>query len=208
MWGPCFVFLLILFLGQDDAVKVASNKIAKYYAYIYAKYFRCMCLPERNRHAEVIERVCHAVGKAADDEERNSEQKREILLFTCELHRGSHDESASYSQKSAPERPCTETKLKDFLSGSLDLERSHSRQKRSDEASYYITGKNHEQLPYLTFIDEASGSCIKLQFISDNGQEAERKENGTGKRTIRLSLDTGSKEAESGCSDGDTGKYG
>ena len=74
-----------------------------------------MELPECERSAEVVEGVGHAVGEAADDEERNTEKEREILLLTGELNGCGHDEAASYAKKAAWYGAGTKAKLKDSL---------------------------------------------------------------------------------------------
>ena len=45
-----------------------------------------MHLPECKRNTEVEECISNAVREAAYDEERNTEQKRKVLLITGELY--------------------------------------------------------------------------------------------------------------------------
>ena len=71
---------------QYYAVKIAADEIAENDACIYSKYLQSVEFPERNRHAEIIECIRHAVGEAAYDEERHSEQQRKIILFTCKSY--------------------------------------------------------------------------------------------------------------------------
>jgi hypothetical protein len=166
-----------------------------------------MELPESEWNAKVIEGVGHAVGKAADDEERHTEKERKILLLAGKLNGCGHYEAASYAQKSATDGSCTKAKLEDPLSGRLYFQWSHACKKRSNEASYDVSEKNHEQLPNLAFVNESGCTCIKFQFITYYGKESVREEHCSGKRAIGLRLNSGCQEAESGCSDSDAGKY-
>jgi hypothetical protein len=166
-----------------------------------------MNLPESERNAKVIEGVGHAVGEAADDEERHTEKERKILLLAGKLNGCGHYEAAPYTQKPATDGSGTKTKLEDPLSGRLYFQWSHACKKGSNEASYDVTEKDHEQLSYLAFVNEPGRTCIKFQFIADYGKESEREEHSSGKRAIGLRLNSGRKEAETGCSDSDAGKY-
>jgi hypothetical protein len=166
-----------------------------------------MKLPERERDTEIVESVSHAVGEAADDEERHTEKKRKILLLAGKLNGCGHYEAASYAQKSATDGSGTKTKLEDPLSGRLYFQWSHASKKGSNEASYDISEKDHEQLPNLAFVNESGCTCIKFQFITYYGKESEREEHCSGKRAIGLRLNSGRKETETGCSDSDAGKY-
>ena len=166
-----------------------------------------MELPESERNAKVIEGVGHAVGEAADDEERHTEKERKILLLAGKLNGCGHYEAASYAKKSATDGSGTETKLKDSLSGRLYFQRSHTCKKRSYEASYDVSEKNHEQLSDFPFVDESGRTGIKFKLIADYGKESEREEHCSGKRAIGLRLNSSCQEAESGCSDSDAGKY-
>ena len=199
--------LLVLFFGKDYAIKIAADKIAKNYACIYSEYLKNMEFPERKRHAEVIKSICHTVGEAAYDEERHTEEKRQVLLLAGKMYSCGHDESTSYTQKSAIERSGTDAAFKDPLSRSLNLERCNSSKKRCHEATYDVSEEDHEKLADLTFVDESGSTCIKFQLITHYGQKSEREEDGTGKRSIRLRLNASRKEAEAGCSDSDTRKY-
>ena len=199
--------LLVLFFGKDYAIKIAADKIAKNYACIYSEYLKNMEFPERKRHAEVIKSICHTVGEAAYDEERHTEEKRQVLLLAGKMYSCGHDESASYAKKPAIERSGTDAAFKDPLSRSLNLKRCHSRKKRSYEAAYDISEEDQEKLADLPFVDESGCTCIKFQFITHYGQESEREEDGTCKGSISLSLNACSQETEASGSDSDTRKY-
>ena len=45
-----------------------------------------MYLPESSRDAEIVECVCNAVGEAAYNEQRNTEQQRQILFLASEQY--------------------------------------------------------------------------------------------------------------------------
>ena len=68
------MMILVLVLGEDDAVEIAADQVAENDAAVHAENLPCMRLPERNRNAEVIERICNAVGESANDEERDSKE--------------------------------------------------------------------------------------------------------------------------------------
>ena len=199
--------VLILVFRKDDPIEVAADEVAEYDTCIHADDLKSMELPESERDAKVIEGIGHAVGEAADDEERNTEQEREILLLTGELNGCSHNETASYAQKAATDSSGTKAKLEDSLSGRLDLERRHAGKERSDKTSYDVSEKDHEQLSDFPFVYESCCTGIKFQSVAHYSKESEREQNCTGKGAISLRLNACSKKTESGGSDCDAGKY-
>ena len=115
--------LSILILCQYYSVQIAAYEISENYADIYAKNLKEMSLYECKRNTEEIEGICHAVRKSAYNEERDSENKRQILVLTGKLHGCGHDESATYGKKSAFECACSDSELKDLLSRLLNGKR-------------------------------------------------------------------------------------
>ena len=63
-----------------------------------------MVLYEFKRYTAVVEGVCDAVGKAADDEQRDCEQKGDVMLFAGEGHCCGHHETAWNAEKAAAKR--------------------------------------------------------------------------------------------------------
>ena len=53
--------------------------------------------------------------ETAYDEQRDTEQERQILFLTGESYGGRHDESASYTEKAAFKRTCTESQFQNLL---------------------------------------------------------------------------------------------
>lgn len=115
------LFACILRFFEDNPVKIASDEIAEDYADIYRKYLKCMGLPERERSGEVIEGVGNAMGEAADDEERDPEKKRKIVLLPGEGHCSGHEQAAANAEEAAVQGSCTQAHFKDVLSGRLHV---------------------------------------------------------------------------------------
>ena len=90
-----------MFFRQNYTVEIASDQVSKDNAYINSQDIRRICHPELKWYAEVIEGVSYAVSETADDEKRNTEKKRQVLLLAGELHGSGHNESTAYAQKSA-----------------------------------------------------------------------------------------------------------
>ena len=199
--------VLLLVFGKDDTIEIAADEVAENNTCIHSDDLNGMNLPESERNAEVIEGIGHAVGEAAYDEERHTEEKRQVLLLAGKLYCCGHDESASYAKKSATDGSGTKTKLEDPLSGCLNFQWSHACKKRSYEAAYDVSGEDQEKLADLPFVDESGCTCIKFQFIAHYGQKSEREEDGTCKGSVSLSLNACSQETEASGSDSDTGEY-
>lgn len=86
---------------KDNTVKITSDKITKDYAEIDEQSLNSMVLYKFKRYAAIIECISHAVGKAADYEERDTEHQGHILFLTSKLHCRSHNESAAYAEETA-----------------------------------------------------------------------------------------------------------
>ena len=199
--------VLILVFGKDDTIEIAADEVADNDTCIYSDDLNGMNLPESERNAEVIEGIGHAVGEAAYDEERHTEKEREVLLLAGKLNGCGHYEAASYTQKSATDGSGTKAKLEDPLSGCLNFQWSHACKKRSYEASYDVSEKDHEQLSYLAFVNESGCTCIKFQPISHDSEKSEGEEHCTDKASILVCLDTCCQKTESRSSDADSGEY-
>ena len=117
------LFASILCFFKYDSVKIAANQVAKHCADVDAEDFKRVKFPECERSREVVEGVSHAVGEAADDEERHTEKERKILLLTGELNGCGHYEAASDGKKATSERSCTKSQLHNLLGRSLDIHR-------------------------------------------------------------------------------------
>ena len=152
--------LSILIFCQNDAIQVASHKISKDYADIYAEDLKEMCLDECERHTKEIECVCNAVRKAADDEKRNSENEGKELILTGKLNGRSHDESASYGKDSAFERTCSHSEFKNLLSRLLYCQRRNSGEHRNQKTAYNVSEKYQEKISDLVLPDETCCSCV------------------------------------------------
>ena len=59
---------LVLVLSQDNTVEITADEITDYDAAVYSKNLQSMCFEERDWHAEIVECICNAVGKSANDE--------------------------------------------------------------------------------------------------------------------------------------------
>ena len=170
------MMILVLILGEDDAVEIASDKVADDDAQIYGNDLWSIGFPEIERDAKIIECISHTVGESADYEERDTEHQGHILFLTSKLHCRSHNESAAYAEETAAESTGTESELENVLGSVLDLHRSDTSQKRSTEAAYNISEENQEKGSHLVLLDESRRSGIKSEFISDHSKKSEREE--------------------------------
>ena len=82
-----------------------------------------MGLEEGDRYTGVVEGICHAVGEAADDEERNRKHERKNVSFTGKCHCSSHEETTRDTKDTAYESAGSESELEDVLSCTLDVHR-------------------------------------------------------------------------------------
>ena len=108
---------------KDNTVKITSDKITKDYAEIDEQSLNSMVLYKFKRYAAIIECISHAVGKTADDEQRNSEKKRKIALLACKCYRSCHHETARDTEKETTERTSLESEGEDSLRSSLNIKR-------------------------------------------------------------------------------------
>ena len=161
-----FFLLFILILCKDDAVEIASDEVSEDDADIDCQDVKCICHPEIDRHAQVVEGISDAVGEAADNEERNSEKKGQILLLTRELYGCGHNESATDTEKAATDGSGTESELKDLLSGFLNGHWSDTGQKRCYETAEDISQQNQEEGSDFVLPYESGCTGVKAQLIA------------------------------------------
>ena len=180
------MLILILIFSENDSVKVAADQVAEDDADIDAEDLEGMGLEEGYRHACVVECICHAVGEATYDEERNREQEREHVAFTGECNRCSHEQTARDAEEAACERSGLESELEDPLRRSLDVHRRHARKKSETETSDDVSEENEEELTDLVLVDETCCTCIKLELVSYHGHESDGEENRSNEWAISL----------------------
>ena len=107
--------MLILVLVKNDAIEVTSDEVAQYDAYIYTENLKSMSLEECERNCQIVECVCYAVGKSADDEKRNSKKKRNEASLAGKVYRSCHEETAADAKKTASECASLESEFKNLL---------------------------------------------------------------------------------------------
>ena len=180
-WVRTFFLLFILAFCQNDAVEVAADEITQDDADIDRQDGRSVGFPEVERHAEVVECICHAVGESADDEERHAEKEGQILFLTGKLHGGGHDEAAADTEESAFQSSGAESEFEDILSGILNGERSHAGQKGGQKAADDIAQEDKEKSSDLVFLYESGCSGIESELISYHCQESEGEEDRSDK---------------------------
>ena len=107
--------MLILILVKNNAIEVASDEVAQHDAHIYTENFKSMSLEECERNCQIVECICHTVSESADDEERNSKEKRNEASLACKIHRCSHEETAADAKETASECTGLEPEFKNLL---------------------------------------------------------------------------------------------
>ena len=119
---------LVLILSQNNAIKIAADKVAEDDTAVDAEDFPYVEFPEGKRHAAVVEGISNAVGEAAHDEERNCEEERKEVLLAGETDCCSHHDTAADSEEAAAESTDTETELENLLGSALDVHRADTRE--------------------------------------------------------------------------------
>ena len=145
---------------KDYTIEITSDKITKDYAYVDDKSLESMVLYKFKRYTAVVERIRHTVGKSADNEQRNCEKERNIMLSACECHSSSHHETARDAEKTATYRTSLESESENILRSSLDVKRRHSGDKAHDEASDNVSTEDDEKLSKLILLEETCCTCI------------------------------------------------
>ena len=166
----------ILVFCKDNAIEVAADEVTQDNADIDCQDVEGIGHPEIERDTQVVERIGHAVGESAYDEERDTEKEGQILFLTGELHCCSHNESASDAEKSASEGSRTESELENLLSGLLNGQRCDASQKRCYETADDIAKKNQEKCSDFVFLYESSRACVKSELVTDYRKEPEGEE--------------------------------
>ena len=95
-----------------NAVEVATDEVAKHDGNVKAEDIAEVGKEKFGGDGEVIEGVCYAVGKTADDEEGHTEEGGEHIAFARKGYGGRHDESATDGKQSAAERTDREAAFK------------------------------------------------------------------------------------------------
>ena len=116
--------------ARHNAVEVATDEVAEHDGYVKAEDIAEVGKKEFGGDGEVIEGVCHAVGKAADDEERHTEEGGEHIALARKGYGGGHNESATDGKQSATERADSEATFKHTLCRFLQGVLRNSRQER------------------------------------------------------------------------------
>ena len=109
--------LLVLVFGKDDPVEVATYKVSKDSACVNSKEFQ---RPAAERNCHVIECICNAVSKSADNEERHCKEKREDVLLSCECHSSCHEHTTTDTEKAAIQCSSLESEFHDIDGSSLN----------------------------------------------------------------------------------------
>ena len=105
--------------ARHNAVEVATDEVAEHDGYVKAEDIAEVGKKEFGGDGEVIEGVCHAVGKAADDEEGHTEEGGEDIALARKGYGGRHNESATNGKQTSTQRTNGEATFKDALCGFL-----------------------------------------------------------------------------------------
>ena len=101
--------------ARHNAVEVTANEVSYYDGKVKAEDFAKVGKEEIGGHGEVIERICHAVGKTTDDEEGHTEEGGENITLARKSYGGRHDESATDGKETATQRTYGEATFKNRL---------------------------------------------------------------------------------------------
>ncbi len=145
---------------KDYTIEITSDKITKDYAYVDDKSLESMVLYKFKRYTTVVERIRHTVGKSADNEQRNREKERNIMLSACKCNSCSHHETAWDAQETATHRSSFQSESENILRSSLDVKRRHSCNETHDETSDDVSTKDDEKLSELILLEETCRTCI------------------------------------------------
>ncbi len=106
--------------ARHYAVEVTANEVSYYDGKVKAEDFAKVGKEEVGGHGEVIERICHAVGKTTDDEEGHTEEGGEHIALARKGYGGRHNESATNGKQTSTQRTNGEATFKNGLCGFLE----------------------------------------------------------------------------------------
>ena len=199
-----FLRCLCFLVPHDEANEVAANAVANHDAYVEKDNVEQICLPETYWHCQIIECIGNAVGESANDEDGNSEEKRQpTILKFCELNGCCHDESATDCKQSTWKDACLQSGFEYSLSHGLKVVWRSITEKCHEECADDVAEKYEWNLLHCqTFrtAHEADGAGVELESIMDNCQKAECEENCTDDVLAREEAEAGNSDANA-CKD-------
>ena len=165
--------------ARHNAVEVATDKVAKHDGNVKAEDIAEVGKEEFSGDGEVIEGVCHTVGKTADDEEGHTKEGGEHIAFARKSYGGRHNESATDGKQSAAERTDSEATFKDALCGFLQGVLRNSCQERHEQATEDVAKEHEDEVGHFVALDEACKTRVEAKAVVDYRKESEGKEDAS-----------------------------
>ena len=153
--------------ARYDAVEVATDKITEHDGEVKAEDFAKVGKKEIGGDGEVIERICHAVGKTTDDEEGYTEEGGEDIALARKGYGSGHDESATDSEESATQRTYGKATFKNGLGGFLKWVGRGARQKCYEQATEDVAKEHENEVGHFVALDEARKTGVEAKTIID-----------------------------------------
>lgn len=140
---------------------------------------------------EDVERVGHAVGKAAENEERHAEEQWQEVVAIAEGDGHGHDDAAGDREQTAIENAVGQTFLDDVLGSFVDGHGRGSREQCDEQAADGVVEENGGQLSALVAMNETGTAGVEFEPIAHDAEQAECKKNCAGHTTHRQISETG-----------------
>ena len=153
--------------ARHNTVEVTANEVSKHDGKVKAEDFAKVSKEEVGGHGEVIERICHAVGKAADDEEGHTEEGGEDIALARKGYGGRHDESATDGEETATQRTYGKATFKNGLCCLLERVGRSARQKCYEQAPEDVAKEHENEVGHFVALDEARKTCVEAKAVVD-----------------------------------------
>lgn len=153
--------------ARHNAVEVTANEVSDNDGKVKTEDFAKVGKEEVGGHGEVIERICHAVGKAADDEEGHTEEGGEDITLARKGYGGGHNESATDGEETATQWTYGEATFKNGLCGFLEGLGRGARQKCYEQATEDVAKEHENEVGHFVALDEARKTCVEAKAVVD-----------------------------------------
>ena len=97
-------------------------------------------------------------------------------MFAGKGNRRGHNEAATDGKDSAAEDASAHPGSEDVGGSLLQWQRRAAGKQRDEQTAYDVAEKDEEQGAHFTAFDEASRTCVKLEFVMNDSKQSESKQ--------------------------------
>ena len=153
--------------ARYNAVEVTANEVSKHDGKVKAENFTKVGKEVIGGDGEVIERICHAVRKTADDEEGHTEEGGEDIALARKGYGGGHNESATDGKETATQRTYGKASFKNGLRRFLKRLGRGARQKCYEQATEDVAKEYENEVGHFVALDEPRKTCVEAKTVVD-----------------------------------------